>query len=66
MKNTPFATIPIRCASCGQQTHKTLDAIRQSGGLMCECGSFTQLDVEAFCQEIAKSEATIKDYGVKG
>ena len=63
---THFTTVPIRCEVCGQQTHKTLDAIRQSGGLVCDCGAFIALDVDAFEKEIQKSESSIKDFGGNG
>lgn len=61
-----FTTVPIRCAKCGQQTHKTFDAIERYGGLACECGAFTQIDAQKFSEEIEKSDAAIKDFGVDG
>ena len=64
--NANFTTVPIRCAKCGQQTHKTLEAIEQNGGLVCDCGAFTQIDTREFSSEIMKSETTIKDFGVDG
>ena len=64
--NAKFTTVPIRCATCGQQTHKTLYAIEQNGGLECDCGAFTQIDARAFSEEISKSETAIKDFGVDG
>ena len=64
--NAQFTTIPIRCATCGQQTHKTLDAIEQNGGLICDCGAFTQIDAREFSKEIRKSETAITDFGTDG
>ena len=66
MTDPPFTTVPLRCASCGEQTHKTLDSIRQSGGLSCTCGAFTPIDADEFSKEITKSENIIKDYGSDG
>jgi len=60
-----FSTVPIRCDACGQQTHKTLEAIAQNGGLVCNCGAFTKIDLEEFAKEIRKSEAAVKDFGRK-
>lgn len=61
-----FTTVPIRCAKCGQQTHKTLEAIEQHGGMVCDCGAFTQIDARKFSKEIEKAEAAIKDFGLDG
>jgi hypothetical protein len=66
MSKANFATIPVHCATCGQQTHKTRESIEQSGGLVCACGAFTRLDVKEFGKEIDKAEANIKDFGVDG
>jgi|GEM_PF-1042637 hypothetical protein len=66
MTNANYTTVPIRCTSCGQQTHKTLESIRQNGGLICNCGAFTKVDLDAFEEEIKKSEADIKDFGRDG
>jgi len=66
MSQANFTTVPIRCASCGQQTHKTLTAIRQNGGLVCSCGAFTKVDLTEFEDEIKKSEAGIRDFGKDG
>jgi len=63
--NARYTTVPVRCAACGQQTHTTLQSAVQKGGLMCECGTFTVLDVEAFAEEIRKAEARIEDFGRK-
>jgi DNA-directed RNA polymerase subunit N (RpoN/RPB10) len=61
--NASFTTVPIRCAACGQQTHKTLESVIQNGGMQCECGFFTTLDTEQFAEEIKKQESKIKDFG---
>lgn len=58
-----FTTVPVRCAACGQQTHKTLESVAQNGGMLCECGSFTALDIEQFTEEIKKQETKIKEFG---
>jgi hypothetical protein len=58
-----FTTVPLRCAGCGQQTHKTLDAVVQNNGFVCECGARTDVDIEQFAAEIRKSEAAIKGFG---
>jgi hypothetical protein len=63
MTAAKFTTVPLRCAACGQQTHKTLDAIIQNRGFLCECGARTDVDIEQFAEEIRKSEASIKDFG---
>jgi transcription elongation factor Elf1 len=61
-----FTTVPLRCPSCGQQTHKTLESVVQDGGFVCECGARNELDIERFAEEIRKSESTIKDFGRQG
>jgi transcription elongation factor Elf1 len=66
MSKTNFTTVPIRCPSCGQQTHKTLEAIRQNGGLVCTCGAFTKVELSEFEDEIKKSASAIKDFGKHG
>ena len=66
MNRDNYSTVPIRCDSCGQQTHKTLEAIIQAGGLLCTCGAFTKINAEEFSKEIRKSEANIKDFGRDG
>jgi hypothetical protein len=58
-----FTTVPVRCAACGQQTHKTLESVIQNRGMVCECGTYTELDIEQFGKEIKKSEGKIKDFG---
>jgi hypothetical protein len=60
-----FTTVPLRCPACGQQTHKTLEAVVQDRGFECKCGARTELDVREFADEIEKSEAKIKDFGRK-
>ena len=66
MTSPNLATVPVRCVACGQQTHKTLDAIAQSGGLICDCGAFTEVDVATFEQEVLQSQTAIKDFGRDG
>ena len=61
-----FTTVPLRCAACGQQTHKTLDAVVQDGGFLCKCGARNEVDIERFAEEIKKSESVIKDFGRQG
>lgn len=61
-----FTTVPLRCPSCGQQTHKTLEAIIQDHGFVCECGARNAVDIEQFAEEIRKSAAAIKDFGQEG
>jgi hypothetical protein len=56
-------TVPLRCPACGQQTHKTLEAVVQDGGFLCDCGARNELDIERFAEEIRKSRSTIKDFG---
>ena len=58
-----FTTVPLRCPCCGQQTHKTLEAVLQDGGFVCKCGARTELDLERFAEEIRKSASAIKDFG---
>jgi hypothetical protein len=62
MAATTFATVPLRCPACGQQTHKTLECVVQDGGFLCECGARNELDIQRFADEIRKSAAAIKDY----
>ena len=59
-------TVPLRCPACGQQTHKTLEAVVQDGGFLCECGARNELDIEQFAEEIRKSQSSIKDFGREG
>jgi DNA-directed RNA polymerase subunit N (RpoN/RPB10) len=66
MGNASFTTVPVRCPACGEQTHKTLESIRQNGGLDCSCGVFTALDLDEFIKQIEKVETAIKDFGVDG
>lgn len=66
MTAAKFTTVPLRCPSCGQQTHKTLESIVQNKGFNCECGAHTELDVTLFAAEIRKSEEAIKDFGKNG
>jgi hypothetical protein len=63
--NFPTSTVPLRCPSCGEQTHKTLDSVIQDGGFVCQCGVRSELDIEQFAVEIEKSEGKIKDFGRK-
>lgn len=63
MMAAQFTTVPLRCAACGQQTHKTLDAIVQNNGLLCECGARTIVDIQEFAEEISKRAAVIEDFG---
>jgi DNA-directed RNA polymerase subunit N (RpoN/RPB10) len=65
MTAAKFTTVPLRCASCGEQTHKTLAAIVQNKGFLCQCGVHTSVDIEQFAEEIKKSEGVIKDFGRK-
>lgn len=58
-----FTTVPLRCASCGQQTHKTLAAIVQNSGFLCQCGVHTNVDIEQFAEEIKKCEGAMEDFG---
>ena len=66
MSGANFTTVPLRCPACGQQTHKTLESIREDGGFVCECGARNEIDVEMFAEEIKKSEIVIKDFGRQG
>lgn len=66
MTAAKFTTVPLRCPSCGQQTHKTLESVIQEGGFVCECGARHDVDVEQFAEEIRKSETGIKDFGRQG
>jgi hypothetical protein len=66
MTRDTCSTAPVRCESCGQPTHKTLEALLQNGGLLCGCGAFTKVDVAEFAKEIKKSEADIEDFGRDG
>jgi hypothetical protein len=61
-----FTTVPLRCAACGQQTHKTLETVLQDGGLKCDCGVFTAIDPGEFEKEVRKSEASMKEFGKRG
>jgi len=63
MTTGKFTTVPLRCPACGQQTHKTLEAVVQDGGFVCDCGARNELDIERFAEEIRKSRSTIKDFG---
>ena len=65
MMPAKFTTVPLRCPACGQQTHKTLDAVVQDGGFLCKCGARNEVDIERFAEEIKKSESTIQDFGDK-
>jgi transcription elongation factor Elf1 len=64
--NSTTSTVPLRCPSCGEQTHKTLDSVIQDGGFVCQCGVRSELDVAQFAVEIGKSESKIKDFGRDG
>lgn len=66
MTSARYTTVPLRCPACGQQTHKTLESVVQERGFACKCGSRNELDIEQFAKEIAKSEATIGDFGRSG
>ena len=66
MMPAKFTTVPLRCPACGQQTHKTLDAVVQDGGFLCKCGARNEVDIERFAEEIEKSESTIQDFGRQG
>ena len=66
MTAAKFTTVPLRCPACGQQTHKTLEAIVQDGGFLCKCGARNEVDIERFSEEIKKSESGIKDFGRQG
>ena len=66
MRSAKFTTVPLRCPGCGQQTHKTLDAVVQDGGFVCKCGARNEVDIERFAEEINKSESTIQDFGRQG
>lgn len=61
-----FTTVPLRCPACGQQTHKTLQAIVSEGALVCRCGARSEVDVGQFADEIRKSQDGIKDFGRQG
>lgn len=63
MTAAKFTTVPLRCPACGQQTHKTLEAVENDGGFVCKCGARSELDIAEFAAEIRKSEATIRDFG---
>jgi hypothetical protein len=62
MNAATTTTVPLRCPSCGQQTHKTLHSIIQDGGFVCGCGARNDIDIEQFAVEIRKSAAGIKDF----
>ena len=66
MTSARYTTVPLRCPSCGQQTHKTLESVVQERGFVCKCGVRSELDIEQFAEEISKSETTIEDFGRKG
>ena len=66
MQDPKSTTVPIRCEACGQQTHKTLSAVREAGGMLCVCGFFTALNLDEFSVEIRKSEAQDKDFSESG
>lgn len=66
MTPAKFTTVPLRCPSCGQQTHKTLASVIQNGGFACRCGVHNDVDVERFSAEITKFESGIKDFGRQG
>jgi transcription elongation factor Elf1 len=66
MMPVKFTTVPLRCPACGQQTHKTLDAVVLDGGFVCKCGARNEVDIERFAEEIKKSETAIKDFGRQG
>jgi len=63
MVSARYTTVPVRCPACGQQTHKTLDAIVRDKGLLCSCGVKSDVDTAQFADEIKKCEANIKDFG---
>jgi hypothetical protein len=66
MTAAKFTTVPLRCPSCGQQTHKTLETVIHDRGFVCECGAHNDVDIEQFAEEIKKSETAIKDFGRQG
>lgn len=66
MTTVRFTTVPLRCPSCGQQTHKTLESVIQNSGFHCTCGAHTDVDFERFSDEIERSETAIKDFGRQG
>lgn len=55
-----FTTVPLRCPACGEQTHKTLAAVLQDHGFVCQCGVRSDLDIEKFEHEIRKSEGAVR------
>jgi transcription elongation factor Elf1 len=63
MTAAKFTTVPLRCPACGQQTHKTLEAVVQDRCFDCKCGVRSEVDIEQFAEEIKKSESGIKDFG---
>jgi hypothetical protein len=65
MNHARYTTVPLRCPACGAQTHKTLETVLRDKAFQCDCGERTQLEEEAFAEEIKKSEAEIKDFGRK-
>jgi hypothetical protein len=63
---TSISTVPVRCKACGQETHKGLAVILAQGGLICECGAHTDVDLERFSDEIRRAQDSRKDFGRDG
>lgn len=59
MDDTPsFDGVPIEitCPECGETVRRTVGQLKHAGQVTCSQGHTTELDVEAFRQEIESSE----------